>query len=65
MTEIKVTGVNFKFALEELYLSNSSVKAADFDLMPHLRVLFVDGSALRAVRLNHNSQLARLRYNTD
>ena len=63
LTAIKVSKTGFKFALEELYLSDSAVKIAELEKMPNLRVLFVDGSALRAVKLGINTKLARLRYN--
>ena len=55
--------MNFKFALEELYLSDSFVIDADFNKMPNMKVLFVDGTPFKNINLSSNAHLTHLRYN--
>ena len=41
---IEVESIDFKFALKELYLSNSEVGHAEFGKMPYLEKLWIDGT---------------------
>ena len=41
---VEVEGVEFEFALKELYLSNSSVERAELSKMPYLEKLWIDGT---------------------